>query len=157
MMRPFLFHLFIASFPYIMLSACTDSKLLHSYKPLPAEGWERRDTVSFDLPQAEEEINGTLTIGLRTIAHVGMQDVVLAVEQCLENPNSYRQDTVRYPLTNTEGDALVKGVNFRQYEMQQLPIRMEKGQSGSVRIHHLMRREDIFGFTEIGIKIEKRQ
>jgi len=156
-MRPSIFHLFIASFPYILLSACTDSKLLHSYKPLPAGVWERRDTMSFDLPQAKEDVNGTLTIGLRSIAHVGIQDVVLAVEQCFENPCSYRQDTVRYPLTNTQGDALVKGVNFRQYETQQLPICIKKGQSGSVRIHHLMRREDIFGFTEIGIKIEKHQ
>ena len=141
---------------YLLLASCTGGTWFHSYKPLPAEGWDRRDTVCFDLPQAEEDINGTLTIGLRTIAHVGIQDVVLAVEQCLVEPDAYRQDTIRYPLTDSEGEALVKGVNFRQYETQQLPISMKKGQGGSVRIHHLMRREDISGFTEIGIKIKER-
>lgn len=154
-MRPSFLHPFILSISCFFLSACTDDVLLHSYKSLPAEGWDRRDTVCFDLSQADKDINGTLTLGLRTIAHVGIQDVVLAVEQCFVEPYAYRQDTIRYPLTDAEGNTLVKGVNFRQYETQQLPISMKKGQSGSVRIHHLMRREEISGFTEIGIKIEK--
>ena len=67
------------------LLSCISGTVFHSYKPLPAEGWERGDTVCFDLPQAAVDFNGTLTIGLRTVAHVGMQDIVLAVEQCDED------------------------------------------------------------------------
>ena len=137
------------------LIACTGGTLLHSYKPLPAEGWDRCDTVCFDLPRAEKDIDGTLFIGLRTKANVGFQDIVLAVEQFDEIAGLARCDTVRYPLADAEGYALTPGVNHHQYETQQLPIHLNKGQSGSVRIHHLMTHEVISGITEVGIKINQ--
>ena len=138
------------------LAACNNSgTLFHSYKPLSAEGWDRRDTVRFDLTEAETDIDGTLFIGLRTKANINMRDIVLAVEQCLKTPYTYRCDTIRYPLTDAEGFALAKGVNHYQYETQQLPIHLQKGQSGSVRIHHLMRHEVIPNITEVGIRLNK--
>lgn len=144
-------------FPLIGLSlaACTGGTLFHSYKPLPAEGWDRRDTVCFDLPKAETDIDGTLFIGLRTAANISYQDVVIAVEQHFETPSSYRCDTVRYPLADAEGFALSPGVNHHQYETQHLPIHLQKGQSGSVSIHHLMRHETLPDITEVGIRIDK--
>lgn len=143
---------------YLLLSSiilsCTGSTVFHSYKPLPAEGWERRDTICFEVPEAEADINGTLTIGLRTSANVGMRNVVLLVEQCGSQPSSCRKDTVRYPLTDADGFALSRGVNHHQYETQHLPFRLRKGQGCTVRINHLMRHEEIAGITELGIRIE---
>lgn len=140
----------------LLFAACTEGTVLHSYKTLSAEGWERCDTVCFDLPKAVEDFNGTLTIGLRTIAYVGMQDIVLAVEQSGEATGVCRCDTIRYPLTDSKGDALAAGINNHQYETQHLPISMKKGQGGIVRIHHLMTPEVISGITEIGIRIERK-
>ena len=150
MCRP-LFSLLIGMF----LSSCTGNTLYHHYQSLPAEGWERRDTVCFELPRQEKDIRGTLFIGLCTTAQVGFRDIVLAVEQCDEMSNVCRRDTVRYQLTNAEGDALGKGVNIHQYETQQLPIHLPKDQRSTIRIHHLMRHETIYGITELGIKIDK--
>ena len=85
----------------LTIAACNNSDtLLHSYKPLPTEGWDRRDTVCFDLPTPKKDINGTLFIGLRTTANVGYQDIVIAVEQHLEKPFAFRCDTISYPLTD---------------------------------------------------------
>ena len=134
--------------------ACTENTFFHSYKSLPAEGWERRDTICFDVPQQAEDIDGTLTIGLRTKANIGIQDVAIAVEQRLQAPAAYRCDTVRYPLTDAEGTALTGGINIHQYETQHLPLHLQKGQQGTIRIHHLMRRELIPGITDIGIRVE---
>lgn len=144
--------LFTVVLPF--LSACIDGILFHGYKPLPAEGWDKRDTVCFNLPSVPENISGTLTVGLRTVSHVGMQEIVLAVEQVSGEAEVSRCDTVRYPLTDDEGDALTLGVNNHQYETQHLPISLKKGQKGSVRIHHIMTPETVQGITELGIKIE---
>lgn len=138
------------------LTACTTDTLLHRYESLPAEGWERRDTVCFDVPQQAEDFSGTLTIGLRTSANICYQDIVLAVEQVGENPKACRCDTVRYPLTDAEGNALTGGINIHQYETQHVPILLQKGKSTTVRIYHLMRHELIHGITEVGIKIESK-
>ena len=143
---------------YLLLSpiilSCTGSTVFHSYKPLPAEGWDRRDTVCFDVPQQAEDIRGTLFVGLRTVAHIGIQDVALAVEQCDGAGIVSRCDTLRYPLTDAEGNALTSGINNHQYETQQLPFLMRKGKGAHVRIHHLMTPETISGITGLGIRVE---
>ena len=145
----------ILPFFHFLLSACTGGTVLHSYKPLPAEGWERCNTVCFDIPKAEADIDGSLFIGLRTAAHIGIEEVVLAVEQYSETSGLLRRDTVRYPLNDDEGNALTGGVNYHQYENRQLPILLQKDKSAAVRIHHLMTHEVISGITEVGIRIDK--
>jgi gliding motility-associated lipoprotein GldH len=150
MSRP-LFYSLIA----LTLAACTDGTLLHSYKPLPKEGWDRHDTIRFEVPQVETDIEGTLFIGLRTTANIGYQDIVLAVEQRYDAPSAYQCDTIHYPLADAEGYALTSGVNFHQYETQHIPINLQKGQSCSISIHHLMRHEVMHGIKEVGIKVGK--
>lgn len=144
-------------FPLISLSmiACTDGTFLHSYKPLPAEGWDIRDTITFDIPQVQEDLDATLYIGLRTKTNIGIRDIMLAVEQSNEDAIVWRCDTVRYPLTDAEGNALNKGVNMHQYETLQIPCYLKKGKQGTIRIHHLMSNEVLTGITEVGIKIEE--
>lgn len=137
----------------LLTASCAGDTLVHRYAALPADGWARRDTVCFDLPGDVEDICGTLTVGLRTKTGVAIRDIVLAVEQCDSDAFVVRRDTVCYPLTNSEGDALTSGVNFHQYETQFVPFRMEKDRKGCVRIYHLMTRETIPGITEVGIRI----
>lgn len=146
--RPFLFSLI-----GMLLASCTDGTVFHNYKPLPKEGWERCDTVCFDLPEVKEDISGTLFIGLRTAAHLGYRDIVLAVEQAGEAGEICRCDTIRYALADAEGNALNKGVNYHQYESLHLPFRMKKDHRTTVRIHHLMRHEVMPDITEIGIRL----
>ncbi len=143
---------------YLLLSSiilsCTGGTVFHSYKPLSAEGWDRCDTICFDIPKSVRDIHdGTLAIGLRTVAYVGIQDIVLAVEQRNGTGLISRCDTVRYPLNDTEGNALTKGVNHHQYEDRQLPFQQKEGQIVTICIHHLMTHETMHGITELGIKI----
>lgn len=137
----------------LLTASCAGDTLVHRYAALPADGWARRDTVCFDLPVYAEDICGTLTVGLRTKTGVAIRDIVLAVEQCDSDAFVIRRDTVCYPLTNSEGDALTSGVNFHQYETLFVPFRMEKDRKGCVRIYHLMTRETIPGIIEVGIRI----
>lgn len=137
----------------LLTASCAGDTLVYRYAALPADGWARRDTVCFDLPGNVEDISGTLTVGLRTKTGVAIRDIVLAVEQCDSDAFVIRRDTVCYPLTDNEGDALTSGVNFHQYETQFVPFRMEKDRKGCVRIYHLMTRETIPGITEVGIRI----
>ena len=144
-------------FPLIglFLSSCTGNTLYHHYLSLPAEGWERRDTVCFEVPKTEEGTGGILFVGLRTAAHIGMQDIVIAVEQTSEAGEILRCDTIRYALTDADGKALTGGVNKLQYETECVPFLRRKGKSHSVRIHHLMRHEVISGITEVGRRVER--
>lgn len=145
--------LYVLAVGGLLTASCAGDTLVHRYATLPADGWARRDTICFDLPGNVEDICGTLTVGLRTKTGVAIRDIVLAVEQCDSDAFVVRRDTVCYPLTNSEGDALTSGVNFHQYETQFVPFRMEKDRKGCVRIYHLMTRETIPGITEVGIRI----
>lgn len=141
----------------LLTASCAGDTLVHRYATLPADGWARHDTVCFDLPGHVEDICGTLTVGLRTKTGVAIRDIVLAVEQCDSDAFVIRRDTVCYPLTDSEGDALTSGVNFHQYETQFVPFHMEKDRKGCVRIYHLMTRETIPGITEVGIRIRNKE
>ena len=145
--------LYVLAVGGLLTASCAGDTLVHRYAALPADGWARRDTVCFDLPVYAENISGILTVGLRTKTGVAIRDIVLAVEQCDSDAFVVRRDTVCYPLTDSEGDALTSGVNFHQYETQFVPFRMEKDRKGCVRIYHLMTRETIPGITELGIRI----
>lgn len=149
--------LYVLAVGGLLTASCAGDTLVHRYAALPADGWARRDTVCFDLPGNVEDICGTLTVGLRTKTDVAIRDIVLAVEQCDSDAFVVRRDTVCYPLTNSEGDALTSGVNFHQYETQFVPFRMEKDRKGCVRIYHLMTRETIPGITEVGIRIRNKE
>lgn len=140
----------------LLLSSCTGNTLYHHFQSLPAEGWERSDTVCFDVPKAEEDMEGTLFVAFRTTAYPGIREVVLAVEQCGEDAAVFRCDTIRCTLADDEGNATVQGVNYHQYEDWPLPFSLQKDKSQSIRIHHLMRSEVISGISEVGIRIEKR-
>lgn len=139
----------------LLATACMEDTLLHCYKPVSPEGWQRRDTLCFDLSASDKAMQGVLTVGLRTVADLPMQDIVLAVEQRIDSPMVFRRDTVHYPLTDAEGRPFVSGTNNLQFETQSIPFHRPAGSQGTIRIHHLMTREAVQGITEVGIRISK--
>lgn len=145
------------SLPFFLLGllclACTGSTVYHKFHALPREGWERRDTICFDIPEAEADFDGMLAVELRTTRHVGYRDVVLSVERSFTEPAAYQCDTICYPLEDEEGFSLSGGVNRHQYATLRIPFHASEGQHCQVRIRHLMRHETLAGITEVGIRV----
>ena len=132
---------------------CDKSTLMHSYQPLKDNCWDRTDTVRFTLPALTQDDNCSVLIGLRLTNNYPYEQLVMQVEQDLQHPTIHKLDTITYKLTESNGEFTEKGVNYFQYETQGLPLDLKKGQTGEIRIRHLMHREVLPGITDVGIHI----
>jgi len=137
----------------LLLAGCDKGTLLHSYQPLKDNCWERRDTITFALPVLTQDDNCSVLIGLRVNNQFPYQELVLQVEQCFQHPTLHQIDTIYYRLTDQGGEFTEEGVNFFQFETQGLHLDLKEGQTGEIRIRHLMNKEEIPGITDVGIHI----
>lgn len=138
----------------IMLTAgCDRNTLLHTYQPLADNCWDRKDTITFVLPELTQDDNGSMLIGLRLTNDFPYEQLVLSVEQDFRHPTVHQADTLFYKLTDERGEFTEEGVSWFQFESLGLPIELKKGQTGEIRIRHLMNRETLPGVTDVGIHI----
>ena len=94
-----------------------------------------------------------MMIGLRLTNDFPFEELVILVERDFRHPTVHLSDTIFYNLTDERGEFTQKGVNWFQFETQGLPIELKKGQTGEIRIRHLMNRESVPGITDVGIHI----
>jgi gliding motility-associated lipoprotein GldH len=94
-----------------------------------------------------------MLVGLRVTDHFPYEMLILEVEQSYQNPVSHRLDTLYYRLANEDGDFIEKGINYFQYETQGVTLDLKKGQTGRIKIRHLMHREVLPGIMDVGIHV----
>ena len=136
-----------------LLTCCDSSTIMHSYQPLKEKCWDRSDTLTFTLPTLDNNDRCHALIGLRVTDNFPYEMLILEIEQNYRKPFRHRVDTVRYILTDKRGEFTEKGINYFQYETQGVPLSLEKGQTGNLRIRHLMHRETIPGIMDVGIHV----
>ena len=144
---------FLLLMAVLLMVGCDRNTLMHSYQPLKDNCWDRTDTVRFTLPALTQDDNCSVLIGLRLTNNYPYEQLVMQVEQDLQHPTIHKLDTITYKLTESNGEFTEKGVNYFQYETQGLPLDLKKGQTGEIRIRHLMHREVLPGITDVGIHI----
>lgn len=137
----------------LLLASCDKDTILHSYQPLTDNCWDRRDTITFDLPEQTQDDNCSMLIGLRLTNHFPYRQLIMLVEQDLCHPAVHKSDTIFYNLANEAGDFTEGGGNYFQIETQGLHMNLKKGQTGRISIRHLMNRESLPGVTDVGIHI----
>lgn len=144
-------YLFLLSI--LLLVSCDRNTLMHSYQPLSENSWDRTDTLQFNLPILAMDECCRVQIGLRVTNNYPYEGLVLEVEQKFQNPYSHRADTIKYMLTDESGDFTENGINYYQYESQSIPVDLKKGQTGEIRIRHLMHREVLPGIMDVGVRV----
>lgn len=139
----------------LALTACDNKTLMHSYLPVKSHEWNRKDVMTFQIPKAPQSGTYDMTIGLRIGNRFPYETIFMLTEVHLHNPEGLLTDTICYNLTNEKGEFLAKGINLLQFETETMPLQLRKGQSGDIRIQHLMHREVLPEIADIGISIQR--
>ena len=139
--------------PILLLAGCDKRTLLHTYQPLDDSEWNRIDTVTFSLPVLTADDACSMVVGLRVTNRYPYELLVMEVEQQFQHPFAHRMDTIYYRLADEDGILTEKGIYYFQYESEALPLELKKGQTGEVKIRHLMHREILPGIMDVGIHI----
>lgn len=139
----------------LLLTACQQRTVYHTYRETPIEGWEQNDTILFHVDSIRHPGVYHMSIGLRTTAAYAYRTLWLLVESHWQNPGLRTRDTLVCHLTNNDGDLNGRGIDTYQYTYPLAPIRLRSGQTGTISVRHIMRRDILPGVSDIGVEITR--
>lgn len=143
------------------MTSCDRKTVYDRYEPVPADGWEKNDTLTFCVRPAlhgkaddSESITYKEEVGLRINSHYPFTGLSLIVEQTAMPADVTRNDTLNCRLINNDGKMKGRGVSNYQYSFHLTNITLAKGDSLRIRIRHNMKQEMLPGISDVGIKLE---
>ena len=140
----------------MMLVSCNNHTVFSHYESTSVRGWERNDTLSFNIEPMQETNLYAEEIGVRITGEYPFKGLSLIVEQTVYPSKTTITDTLNCDLIDDVGHANGKGINHYQYLYPLTTLKLNKGESVHVAIRHCMKREILPGITDIGLKLSRQ-
>ena len=162
MKRPFYTLLIIGVFLFVsLLSSCKDSLVYDSYTHTPIAGWEKNDTLSFEVPPLAASGYYQEQLGLRITGAYPFMGLTLIVEQTIY-PDKEKKwekiekvDTIQCDLIDKNGVTKGQGISYYQYNFPINVYHISEKDSIHVTVRHDMKREILPGISDIGLKLSR--
>ncbi len=135
----------------LLFSGCNRKVVYNQYAHTPIAGWERNDTLYFDVPPSARSQVVYEELGLRINSLYPFRDLFLIVEQTTLPSGVVRRDTVSCSLIDREGRIKGSGISYYQYNMRIADLSLNKGDSLHIGIRHNMKREILPGIADVGL------
>ena len=146
----------LAAMLLLVLSACNRKLVYDRYLSTPISGWEKNDTLSYDIRPVSGTDTYDMWLGLRTSEAYPFTAITLIVEQHIYPKDTIVNDTVNCKLTDRHGNASGTGVNFHQYRFPVTELQLQDGDSIHIRIRHDMKREILPCISDVGISLRRK-
>ena len=146
----------LAAMLLLVLSACNRKLVYDRYLSTPISGWEKNDTLSYDIRPVSGTDTYDMWLGLRTSEAYPFTAITLIVEQHIYPKDTIVNDTVNCKLTDRHGNASGTGVNFHQYRFPVTELQLQDGDSIHIRVRHDMKREILPGISDVGISLRRK-
>ncbi|HEY9551152.1 MAG TPA: gliding motility lipoprotein GldH [Prevotella sp.] len=143
----------IAATFVVLLSSCNDHKVYDQYNHTPIAGWEKNDTLLFDIPPLTRDGQFGTELGLRINGAYPFMSLALIVEQTIYPEKRIQIDTINCKLIDKNGIPKGQGVNYYQYNFPITQLQLKQGDSIHVTIRHDMQREILPGISDIGFML----
>ena len=144
--------------PILILAACQNNIIYHSYAPVPLDGWDKSDILVYTLPNSIPAGNYEAEIGIRYQESYPYRDIWLEVSHNTKDTLTYVTDTLQLFLVDEAGNKTGNGLcGLYQCDLPykaSIPIRTE-GSARTFRIVHIMTDNPLTGISDIGIRLRK--
>jgi gliding motility-associated lipoprotein GldH len=138
--------------------ACADNVVHHSYRYIARKGWDRNDTLTFDVQITDSmPTHYRLYAQIRNRTDYPYQNLLLLVSHNLQDSSIVVTDTVRCTLANDAGRWTGKGWGalFQTFfNVNEYTARYPVG-ARTVKVVHGMEDQTLTGINDVGIRIEK--
>lgn len=171
------------SFCLALLSSCTGNKVYDHYEHTPIAGWDKVDTLSYDVPALADSGRYATNLGLRINNAFPFQSLTLIVEQTviptsIQNQKIHNSpsgrinpfakqpkvkkitgtphtyiDTLTCTLFDNKGTIKGQGISYYQYHFRVSEMDLHTGDSIHITVRHDMKREIMPGIADVGISI----
>jgi len=139
----------------VALLSCADDVVYDKYNHTRLSGWDKADTLSYDINPVPSAGLYRQEVGLRVNDEFPFTDLMLVVDQCVEPGHRLVCDTLTCSITDRKGKVLGHGVGCYQYNLTVSELYLGKGDSLHVGIRHIMRREVLQGISDIGLRMSR--
>jgi len=137
----------------VALASCRGKKVYDKYEHTPIVGWEKNDTLSFNVPRVECTGTYLTNLGLRINAVYPFMGLTLIVEQHILPADTIIKDTLKCALTDAKGYYKGSGINYYQYEFRVTKLQLQEGDSLHINVRHNMKREILPGISDVGMSL----
>ena len=149
--------IYLALLSVCLLTACEQRTVYNHYENTPVAGWEKNDTLSFNISPVKKPGSYIEEIGLRINNDYPFMSLNLIVEQTAYPSREFRCDTLRCSLIDKQGNAKGRGISHYQYQFHLTTLKLNKDDRLYVAIRHDMKREILPGISDIGIKLTRKE
>lgn len=136
-----------------VMQACSGDVVYDTYNHTQLAGWDKADTLFFDVPPLRSAGIYRQNVGLRINESFPFTGITLVVDYTVEPEHRVCSDTLRCRLTDDKGNTLGRGVSYYQYDFTVSELRLNEGDSLHVGIRHIMRREMLPGVADVGLRL----
>ena len=141
-----------------MLMACYSDAVYYHYDSTDLDGWDRAEVFEHNVSPVSNGGYYVEEVGIRADASFLYRSVSLVIDQRIVHtktqvPSDFKSDTVSIDIYDQQGKALGRGVNLLQYTFPFRSVRLQQGDSISLRIHHNMKNKSISGIANVGLRV----
>lgn len=140
----------------VLFSACNRQKVYSHFQHVSATGWEKTDTLFFDIPPLAEDGTYQEVLELRIDNAFPFQSLTLEVVQTILPRGEQNTYTKTCPLIDGKGNMKGAGVSFFQYTFPIDNIHLNCDDSIHISLIHNMKREIMPGVSDVGITLTKQ-
>jgi gliding motility-associated lipoprotein GldH len=138
------------------VASCDSHIIFDRYEHTPIAGWEKNDTLFFNIPSVTEAGTYRQELGLRITGTYPFMSLRLVVEQEIWPNKRIVRDTLDCSLINEKGTPKGQGISYFQYNMPVNNLTLQEGDSLHICVKHDMKREILPGISDIGIKMARQ-
>lgn len=135
--------------------SCTGDKVYDRYNHTPIMGWEKVDTLKFEVPKFSQRGRYSTNLGLRIDNHYPFMSLTLIVEQTVYPGARTHVDTLHCSLVDEKGGMKGQGVGSYQYHFRVSEMNLKANDSLHICVRHDMKREIMPGISDVGIEISR--
>ena len=138
------------------ISSCDTRTPYYHYAHTPIDGWEKNDTLRYEVPPLEKGGEYQTYVGLRLNGAYPFRKLYLIMEQDVYPGLQHRTDTICFNVTSLEGRFVGNGISYYQYTLPVSTEYFSEKDSVHITIRHAMKRDILPGISDIGIRLSRR-
>lgn len=136
--------------------ACDEQTVYHSFQSLPTEGWQRKDTLFFNVMVPDSVTLYNVSVEVRNRNNYPYQNLPLLIYYDSPETRNIKRDTLELRLADGAGIWLGDGWGgLYQSDLSAGLIRIGKAGEYSFKVIHLLPDEILPGINDIGIKLKR--
>lgn len=135
------------------MASCDRQTVYHHYEHVADQGWEKTDTVKFEIGPIKETGTYGETLEFRTHGLFPFLGIHITVEQTIKPRGIMLRHSQMCELMNQDGSQKGSGISFYQSPFPLDDIELQQGDTLCVSVFHNMKREILPGISNIGIRL----